>query len=303
MAQREGVSDRRLAQWVRAGLLVSPMRGVFYAAQLPDGLELRAESLRLVAPPEAVITDETAGWFHGASMVLEPNDHLAVPQVSMFLTPGNRLRNEFARSGERTFVNGEVVDLHGVRVTSKIRTMCDLGRSRNSDRAFAGMDAMANILELDLSHFVGVVNGPRFRGYRRVTQLRAWAPHVRRGAQSASESVLRKRWLECPTLPYPEPQVPVMGPHGLCYVDVGNEEVRYAAEYDGERWHGPEQESHDAERREWFDREQGWTIDVFRRADLYGREQNVRERLIAGVVSARKGAGLRAWHGQDRLES
>ncbi len=235
-------------------------------------------------------------------MVLEPNAHLAVPRVSMFLPPGNRLRNEFARSGERTFVAGEVVDLHGLRLTSVIRTMCDLGRSRSSDRAFSGMDALANILELDLSHFVDAANSPRFRGYRRVRQLRAWAPHVRRGVQSGEESVVRKRWIECPSLPYPEPQVPAMGPHGLCYLDVGNEEIRYAAEYDGEKWHGPEHEDHDAERREWIDREEGWTVDVFRKADLYGCGQNVRERLIAGVIKARRRAGSGAWHGQDRFE-
>ncbi len=300
MALRECVSDRQLLRWVHAGLLLNPMRGVYHASQLPDGLELRAACLRLVAPPDAVITDETAGWFHGAPMILAPNDHLVVPRVSMFLAPGNRLRNEFAASGERTFLDEEVIDLHGLRVTSKLRTACDLGRAPNSDRAFAGMDAMANLEEFDLAALLRAANSRRYRGYRRIIQLRAWAPHVRRGVQSPEESVLRKRWIECSSLPYPEPQVPVLGPYGRCYLDLGNQELRYGAEYDGEKWHGPDQEAHDLQRREWLDREEGWTIDVFRRRDVYGREQNVRERLIAGVISARKRTGSAAWQGQNR---
>ncbi len=163
------------------------------------------------------------------------------------------------------------------------------------------MEAMANLPGLDLAMLWGAANSKRYRGYRRVIQLRAWVPHVRRGVQSPEESVLRKRWIECPSLPYPEPQVPVLGPHGHFHVDVGNEELRYGAEYDGEKWHGPDQRERDATRREWLDREQGWTIDVFRRQDLYGREQNVRERLIAGVTRARRRSGSEAWHGQDRM--
>lgn len=300
-ALREGVSDRQLCQWVGAGLLANPMRGVYHASQLSDGLELRASCLRLIAPSDAVITDETAGWFHGASMILAPNDHLVVPRVSMFLTPGNRLRNEFARSGERTFLADEVIDLHGVRVTSALRTTCDLGRATSSDRAFAGMEAMANLPELDLAMLSSTAKSKRYRGYRRVIQLRAWVSHVRRGVQSPEESVLRKRWIECPSLPYPEPQVPVPGPHGHFHVDMGNEELRYGAEYDGDKWHGPDQQEYDATRRAWLESEEGWTIDVFRRQDVYGREQKVRERLIAGVISARKRAGSAAWHGQDRV--
>ena len=101
-AAAEGVSDRQLATWCRDGLLAHPIRGVYHAAQLPAGIDLRLACLRLVVPEDAVATDRTAGWLHGASMVLAPNDHLVVPRVSLFRPCGYRLRNELATSGERS---------------------------------------------------------------------------------------------------------------------------------------------------------------------------------------------------------
>src|ERR1700742_2331149 len=84
-ARADGVTRAQLGAWVSAGLLIHPMRGVFYAANLPDGLELRISCLALVVPVDAVVTGRTAGWLHGAPMVLAPGDHDRVPQVSMHL--------------------------------------------------------------------------------------------------------------------------------------------------------------------------------------------------------------------------
>jgi hypothetical protein len=67
---------------VRAGLLVAPVHGVLYAAQLTDSLELRLACLRLVVPENAVVTDRTAAWLHGAPMVLQPNAHLRLPPLA-----------------------------------------------------------------------------------------------------------------------------------------------------------------------------------------------------------------------------
>lgn len=299
-AVAEGVDDRRLAAWVAEGLVISPLRGIYYAAQLGDGLELRAACLKLIAPDDAVITGRTAGWFHGASMILAPNDHLAVPPVSMHLSPGNRLRNGLADSGERTFRRGEVIELGGLRVTSKLRTTCDLGMMRHRDQAFAAMDQMMNVADFDLQTLVRTANSPRFRGYRFVRQFRALAPHVRPGSDSGPESVLRLRWCDCTDLPYPEMQVGVWGPTGWFYVDLGNEELRYGAEYFGEEWHGPDQEPADQDRLHWLTASEGWEIDVFRKADIFGRSQNAEARLRAGLARARRQAGAYGWRGQDR---
>ncbi len=289
----EGVPDRTLAAWCAAGYLRHPLRGVYHAAQLPDGLDLRIACLRLVVPDDAVVTDRTAGWLHGATQVLAPNDHLAVPAVSMFRPPGYRLRNGFVSSGERTFLPGEVVDLGGVRATSILRTTCDLGRMRHRDQAFSAMDAMMRIADFTVEDLCE--QGARFRGYRGVRQFRALAPLVDARSQSPGESVLRLRWLDCLSLPRPSLQVAVTGSWGTFSLDLGLESLRYAAEYDGAHWHGPERREHDASRRRRLRDEAGWSIDVFVDSDVFGRAQNAEARLVRGVARARARLGLGSW--------
>jgi hypothetical protein len=277
---------------------VSPIRGVFHAAHLDDGLDLRIACLRLVVPDDAVITDRTAGWLHGASMILAPNDHLSVPTVSMYRRPGYRLRNKATSSGERSFGPDDVVELDGLRVTSPLRTACDLGRLLHRDQAIGAMDSMTRVGRFDSA--VLVVYAERFRGMRGMCQLRALAPLVDPRSQSPGESILRLRWRDCLTLPPPTPQLCVQGPDGVWYLDLGVEGLRYAAEYDGARWHGPEQRAHDEYRRGWLTRTGEWIIDVFVDSDLSGRRQNAEGRLIQGIARATRRLGSRAWRGQDR---
>ncbi|MFC4786580.1 type IV toxin-antitoxin system AbiEi family antitoxin domain-containing protein [Nocardioides sp. MAHUQ-72] len=297
---RDGVTDRQLAAWCSSGDLVNPLQGVYHASQLPDGLDLRIGCLKLVVPDDAVITDRTAGWLHGAPMILAPNDHLAVPPVSMFRPPGYRLRNELAASGERTFAAGEVVDLDGLRVTSKLRTTCDLGMMRGRDQAFAAMGAMMAVAGDEFGIAELVDQGDRFRGYRRVRQFRQLAPMVDPRPQSPPEHILLLRWLDCPSLPVVTPQLQVVGPEGHFYLDLGVEGLGYGAEYDGDRWHGPEQQRHDRARRGWLAEHGEWLIDVFVDRHLFGSVQAVERRLYAGVAEAKRRLGRRAWRGQDR---
>ena len=69
-ARAAGISRHTLDLLTAAGILRKPIRGVFIATELGDSLSLRAECLRLVARPGAVIVDRHAGWLHGATMVL-----------------------------------------------------------------------------------------------------------------------------------------------------------------------------------------------------------------------------------------
>jgi hypothetical protein len=297
-ARAEGLTDRHLAAALRAGHLVSPVRGVFHATHLEDGLELRIACLRLVVPDDAVITDRTAGWLHGAPMILAPNDHLRVPPVSIFRSPGYRLRNSATASGERTFGVGDVVEIDGLRVTSKLRTTCDLGRLLHRDQAMAAIDSMMHVADFGLD--VLVAQEQRFRGQRGVCQFRELAPLADPRSQSPGESILKLRWRDCKTLPVPTPQLCVQGPDGLCYLDLAVEGLRYAAEYDGARWHGPEQRAHDGRRRDWLAMNGDWMIDVFIDADLFGKRQNAQARLMKGIDRANRRLGSRGWHGQDR---
>jgi hypothetical protein len=145
-ARAAGLQTRDLGVLVDQGFLRRLVAGVYVASQVEDSLELRANALRLVVPPDAVVTDRTAGWLLGAPMILAPGDHLVVPQVSMFVNrKGARLRNDLASSGQRTLAPLDVIEVLGLQVTTPLRTACDLGRLLRRDRAFAALDAMLGL--------------------------------------------------------------------------------------------------------------------------------------------------------------
>lgn len=284
-----GLDKRRLRLLVGAGLVVSPLRTVYRAAHLEDSLELRLACVRLMVPADAVVTDRTAGWLHGAEMVLAPGDHLVVPALSVFQSPGNRLRNALTVSGERRFASHDVVEIDGMRVTTPLRTACDLGRLLHRDAALAALDALLALGAFSLEELIAEVD--RFRGFRGVRQLRVLAPLADAGSESFGESALRLRWYDATCLPTPVTQVEVHDAGRFVgRVDLAAPDARYAAEYDGEAFHGPDQAGHDASRRAAL-AEAGWVIDVFRRRDVFGRDPNAIARLARGYRLARLRAG------------
>jgi len=286
MAMALGVSRYRLDQWVAQGLLRHPIRGVFYAIQIPDSLSLRVAVLKLIVPSACVVTDRTAAWLWGATTALAPNDHLTVPRVHVFSPPGYRLRNGLVASGERLLTDRDVAELDGLRVTTALRTACDLGRLLHREQALAAMDALAALGHFSVVDLVREVW--RFKGYRGVVQLRALAPLVDPDSQSPGESILRLRWLDL-GMPRPICQVPVPSPHGTTWwLDIGLPELKFAAEYDGEEFHGEEERTHDEARRTWLRTEQGWTIVVVRKENLFGRDQDVDRLLREGYADALK---------------
>lgn len=300
-ARSAGVTDRQLALWVSEGLLVNPMRGVFHASQMPDGLELRLECLRLVVPESGVVTGRTAGWIHRAPMILAPGDHLRIPPVEMHLVPGNRLRNPIARGGERTFIPGEVIELEGLWVTSRLRTTIDLGMGLPRRQAFAAMCAMCRVADFDRDELrFELRERGRFAGYRGVRQARGLEPVVDPRFGSAAECVLALEWHDQGELPTFVPQHRVQGPSGVFFLDLAVPALKYAAEYNGARWHDDERATYDATRMTWLVEHGGWIVDVFESDDLYGAAREPGLRLKLGVERARRRFGGLSWTGQNR---
>lgn len=286
-ARAQGVDPRLLRTWVRSGHLVAPVHGVLHAAQLADSLELRIECLRLVVPQDAVITDRTAAWLHGAPMVLEPNAHLTVPRVDVYLLPGGRIRRAVARSGQRELLEEEIEELGGLRVTTRLRTTCDLGMKLPRRQAFAAMCSMLKIADFtrdDIRRQADV----RFKGHRWVRQLRALSPLCDPRFESPAECQLALVWLETPGLPPFEPQFQVDGPDGYFYLDFAVPGLRYAAEYNGEEWHAEDRAEADLARRTWLEVSDGWCFGIFVAEDLRGTGQRASDKLILGITEARR---------------
>jgi hypothetical protein len=285
MARAEGVPRHLLTQWCRMGLLRQPIGRVYVSSALPDTTALRVACLVLVVPDDCVVCDRHAGWLHGAEMALAPNEHLQAMPISLFRPSGNgRLENRLSVSGERNLRSDDITEVLGIPVTTKVRTAWDLGRVRRRESAISGMDQMLRLQGFPHDEFLAGVE--RFRGMRWVTTLRTLAPLADGRAESPPESVLRLYWIDC-GLPHPVPQLEVWRDGVLiARLDIGNPDLRYAAEYDGEEWHSsPGQRDHDRLRRQAV-AEQDFVVDVFTRANVFGQHRNAEELLVRGAARA-----------------
>jgi hypothetical protein len=289
-ARKAGLTSYDLGWLCREGYLRRLLLGVYVAAQAPDSIELRAAALRLVVPADAVVTDRSAGWLHGAEMILAPNDHLAVPPVSVFVNRrGARLRNDITESGQRFLRRADVMEVHRLEVTTPLRTACDLGRLLTRDGAFAALDTMLRLGVFDRDALWDAAQ--RHRGMRGVCQLRAFVPLADPRSESPAESVTRLRWYDAGVLPRPELQIEVERPFASSYwIDLGVEALRFGVEYDGEEWHRrtPEQRERDQRRRAWLHDERGWLIAAVTKDNVFGPDRDIESIIANGIREARR---------------
>jgi len=196
-----GVSRRTLRTLVSQGLVRRVGQGVYAVAQAPNTIEFRAAALSLVVSPSAVVTDQCAAWLHGIDL-LPRSQRSLMPPIQVFLAPGNRSRRPEVTSGERMLARKDITDVHGLSVTTPLRTACDLGRSLWRYDALAALD---QFLRLGVGHDELLEEITRFKGYRGVIQLRYLGPIADPRAESVAESALRLHWYDA-GLPPPEPQ-------------------------------------------------------------------------------------------------
>jgi hypothetical protein len=273
-----GVSAAVVYRMAREGLLRRVFRGVYIDAAAEDSVLTRARALALVVPPSAVVTDRTAGWLFGAD-VLAPGEHVIPGPLAVFQPPGRtRVRLDGTRGGERTLLPEDVALVHGIRVTTPLRTALDLGRLTPRDHAIGCLDSLLRLGGFGRGDLLGQVE--RFRRQRGVVQLRELAPLADARAESPAESVLRLRWLES-DLPAPTPQLVVLNRGFERYrLDLGVEELRFAAEYDGGDWHSSERaQLRDSVRRRWL-RVHGWTVVVLRKDDVFTPDRSRVGRIL-----------------------
>ena len=285
-----GITRNALGRLVDHGLVRRPLKGVYVATDLRDDILLRARCLRLVVPDDCVVVDRHAGWLHGAEMVLAPGEHMALRPLSLYRPSGHgRLRNNLSSSGERDLRPDDIMDVHGLRVSTPIRTAWDLGRVQWQDDAIAGLDAMLRLGRFDRDELVQGVG--RFRGMRWVTVLRATAPLADGRSESPGESVLRMRCRDLGIHVVPQVEVTREG-RVLARLDLADEASRLGIEYDGDEWHStPEQIAHDRARRTDLAHDD-WTIAALRKDDVFGRARACDDIIRSAAAKARGGRHL-----------
>lgn len=286
-ARAAGVA-RKLPTLARGRVLRRVVHSVYVAECVPDSIDLRAQALALVVPSGCFVTDRCAGWLHGAPMVLAPNEDVLIPRISFFRpSDEGRLRNGLCVSGERAVKDSDLMELAGITVTTPLRTALDLGRLQRPDVALAGLDAMASLGRFTIGQLVA--EAERFAKQRGVRQLRELAPLTDAGSESFGESALRRRWY-AGGLPRPTTQIPVhLDGVEIYRLDLGLDELLFATEYNGARWHtAAADRAHDAERVAWLTKNRGYLIEPFVASDLFGFDQNAEARLAVLFDQARE---------------
>ena len=225
-ALAEGVGSKLLTQLVRSGHLRHVLHGVYVATQVPDSLRMRVRALKLVVPDHGVVVDRTACWLHVVD-ALPRRAAYEMPPLEVYSTAASRTRRDGVASGIRELrpVDIEVID--GLRVTTKLRTACDVGRLVWRYDAIGALDGLVRA-GLSRDELVDAV--ARFTGHRGVRQLRQLVPIIDPLAESMPESALRFHWHES-DLPWPECQIWVHDDDGrpVFRIDIGHREVRYGA--------------------------------------------------------------------------
>lgn len=152
----------------------------------------------------------------------------------------------------------EMQTLDGVAVTTPARTALDLACWYPVLTAVPAIDALARVTELKMSDADLLMR--RSRGRRGIKRARTSLDLIDAGAESPKESWLRLI-LVLAGIPRPATQIPV-DEFGVvfAYLDMGWEDLKVAAEYDGEH-HRTNRASYewDQRRRERIER-QGWLV-------------------------------------------
>lgn len=255
-----GLNRHRLASLVEAREVRVVLRGVYARADLPDTLLSRAQAAALVTSPHMVLCDRTAAWLHGVD-VLDYLELDVIPPVETWVLRGHhRVERRTCRGGERDLEPRDYQRVHGVLVTTPLRTALDLGCRLRRRTAFATIE--------DFMRTCGVTRGQmiaeltRYFRRRGVIQLRALVPIADPRTESQGESWTRLEIIDH-GLPAPTPQYVIL--HDgveLFRLDLAYPHARVCIEYDGREFHdGPEAKAYDERRREWL-RQHGWTVIV-----------------------------------------
>jgi hypothetical protein len=140
--------------------------------------------------------------------------------------PGLVVRNEI-------LTDDEITRVARLPVTTRARTAYDLGRHLPRAQAIARLDALMRASPFSTEDVLLLAK--RHRGARGLRRLRAALPLIDGGAASPKETWLRLLLIDA-GLPAPTTQIPVLdGYRPMAFLDMGWEEFKVAAEYDGDQ--------------------------------------------------------------------
>lgn len=243
---------------------------VFRDVYVSPGTELtpliRAKAGWLWSRRRGIVAGNSAAAVHGAKWV-DLEAPLEMIHANRNPLAGLRVRAE-------AIEDDEIVWVDGVPITSVARTALDIGSWYPRADGVAALDALSHATDLKAADVELLV--ARYARRRGIQRARTALDLMDGGGQSPRETWLRLILIDG-GLPRPQTQIPVFDGSGdpFAYLDMGWEDIKVAAEYDGEEHRASSwRYNWDLRRAERIQR-QGW-INVRvaageRRADILRR--------------------------------
>ena len=214
------VTRHELARWYR------PLFPNVHAERGPLTLSDRTTGAWLWSKRRGIVTGVAASAIHGAEWV---DAEVAVELLYDCTRPPTGIWTRNERIGGDEF--GLIGDLP---VATVARTAFDLGRYVRRGDAVARIDALMRAKPFSVEEVLLLTK--RYQGARGVKRLRDVLPLVDGGAASPRETWLRLLFIDA-GLPRPTTQIPIFDENGhlLRTVDMGWEDFKVVAEYDGDQ--------------------------------------------------------------------
>ncbi|OMB94569.1 hypothetical protein A5733_13780 [Mycobacterium sp. NS-7484] len=214
---------------LRKSALRTKYTRVFRDVYVSPGTELtpliRAKAGWLWSRQRGIIAGKSAAAVHGAKWV--PADS------PLEMIHSNRNPHAGLHVRTEAIEVDEIVRVDGVPITSVPRSALDIGSWYPRDDAVATLDALARATDLKAADVELLIQ--RYARRRGVQRARIALDLMDGGAQSPQETWLRLALIDG-GLPRPRTQIPVSDGPGdpFAFLDMGWDDIKVAAEYDGE---------------------------------------------------------------------
>ncbi|OHV05135.1 type IV toxin-antitoxin system AbiEi family antitoxin [Mycobacterium talmoniae] len=267
------VTRHELQRWYRT---LYP--DVYLPKRQPASLRDRTVGAWLWSRRRGVVAGVAASALHGAQWV-DTNTPIELIWRNGRPPPGICARNEAVADDELTWACK-------LPVTTPARTAFDLARHLPRLPALVRLDALMHATPFSVEEVLRLAKRyPRARGLR---QLRELLPLVDGGAASPKETWLRLLLIDA-GFPIPTTQIPVHeGWRLVAMLDMGWEDFKVAAEYDGDQHRADRGRYVRDQRRQRTSPRLGW-IDV--RVIAEDRDDDVIDRVYRALKS-------RGWQGE-----
>jgi hypothetical protein len=221
----EAVASGGATPYALRSRFVAIHRDVFVPRDTNITAAVRGEAAWLWSRRRGIVAGRSAAVLHGAKWI----DAKAPAEL---IYP-NRHPPKGIRTWADRIADDEVVMLRGIPVTAPARTALDLASRYPRDMAVELIDALARATRLKMADVELLAE--RYKGRRGIRRALGALDLVDAGAESPRETWLRLLLIRA-GFPRPRTQIPVHDAYGqlVAVLDMGWEDVKIAADYEGD---------------------------------------------------------------------